>query len=73
MEIPLPNSETIRQIIESKLPKEDFDVKFDFVQLIEKMNNWDCSKVHNFVQVTFLLFRKMEFQIGDHVGREKGI
>ncbi|CAG5094126.1 Oidioi.mRNA.OKI2018_I69.XSR.g13271.t1.cds [Oikopleura dioica] len=50
VEIPLPNSETIRQIIESKLPKEDFDVKFDFVQLIEKMNNWDCSKVHNFVQ-----------------------
>lgn len=50
VEIPLPSSETIQQIIESKLPSDQFDVQCEVAQYVERMDRWDCSKVHNFVQ-----------------------
>lgn len=50
VEIPLPSSETILQIIESKLPTDQFDVQCELTQYVDRMDRWDCSKVHNFVQ-----------------------
>lgn len=50
IEIPLPNSEAIRDLIEAELPEEEFHIRCDIADFINRMDKWDCSKVKNFVQ-----------------------